>query len=302
MEEGMSEIGFPDSQDTGILSELGHSAAFGGVMDRDEALKWSWSENRDGKISASLDRLLGNGSIMEKEGFLTLAGMEHLFLEGAERRTAARKGLLLGLSFIEKLRDLCPELLLGGVSGSVSYGSSATGDDVDIIMITENGTLWKVLKCALLEARRIRRARPDLPILCLSYCMDAGPFSEEALNHRSRLFARDFLRMKTGVGRAFYVRTLKECSWMRDFYPAVYDERLNDAPVLEDKGDIRPRRTWNGITYITLGSYLMLAAHVRNSRFRRQGNEHSAFKAVIAGDRCIYVSDKWKSLEESLTI
>lgn len=304
MEEGMrtGEVneGSSDILAAALLSELGHSAAFGGVMEREEAQKWTWGEAGGAGFDSSLNELLRKGRVLEKNGLLTLGGMQHLFEQSEMRKMAAEKRLSFGRSFIGEISLQCPELLLGGVSGSVSYNSSGPEDDVDILLITEDGRLWKVIANALIEARRIRKTNPDAPILCLSYCMEETAFQSEALSHRSRLFARDFLRLKTETGFSLYSKILRDCTWMRTFYPAMFDERIG----MEFKENERRREEqsslMNTLSYVSVGSYLSIAAMIRNHAFRNEGKGHKEFRAVIRRDRCIYESVKWKRLEKSL--
>ncbi len=284
--------------EAGIVQELGHSASFGGVMGREETLMWAWSEVADDGAEDSLERLVSNGKVLEKNGLLTVAGMEHLFERYGDRRISAQKRLEFGVMFLDRLRRVCPDILMAGVSGSVSYGSSGEHDDVDILLITRNGSLWRVLLQALLEARAIRKMSPGSPTLCLCYSMEETAFRKEAECHRSRLFARDFLRLRTVVGGETYRRILADSEWMRDYYPRMFDERISETQKQAALRDSTGKG--NYMEYIALGGYLAIAAAFRNARFRRDGQTDRLFRAVIGKDRCIYESVKWKKLEENL--
>lgn len=287
----------------GLVSELSHSALCGSVMGREEALQWSWTEESrdDGAQERVIDLLVKQGSILERNGQLTVAGMEHLFGASVNRRRAAGMRLSEGTAFLERLKSRSPELLLAGITGSVSYGSSADADDIDILLIARNGTLWKVLKKALREARDMRRRKPAMPTLCLSYCMEEKAFRREMLNHRTRLFARDFLRLKPVAGKGEYGRMLAECFWMKQFYPGAFGARMRECKECADDGPSATGSRWNLLNYMAVGNYLRLAAAVRNARFRRDGAHHMLFRAIILPDRCIYESNKWKQLEASLS-
>lgn len=283
----------------GLIQELEHSASFGCVIPREEAVRWAWSADM-GKagMETSVDEMVRDGRILEQNGQLTLPGMDHLFDQTTERRAAAQRRLEYGSAFLAGMTRLCPEILMSGISGSVSYGGAARGDDVDILLVTRRDMLWCVLRKLLLQARRLRRERPDMPVLCLSYCVDEDTFWKEAREHRSRLFARDFLRLKTISGQSLYTRVLSECTWMREFYPVVFEERrsanVEDAPT-----HAAPGKGWNMIDYLAVGGYLKLAAAIRNARFSLRGADSRRFRAVIREDRCIYESVKWKRLEDS---
>ncbi len=299
MNAGTAGERYGDIFSAALLTELGHSAAFGGVMEKEEAQKWTWKEIGEAGFNSSLNELLRMGRVLEKDGQLTLGGMQHLFEHSERRKMAAEYRLRFGQSFIRKIGSKCPELLLGGVSGSVSYNSSGPDDDVDILLITEDGSLWKVLADALIEARRIRKTHPDAPILCLSYCMEETAFRSEALFHRSRLFARDFLRLKAETGFSLYRKILRDCSWMRTFYPAMFDERSCQEFTESEERRTERSRLLNTLSYVSIGGYLSIAAMVRNHAFRMEGKRHKEFRAQIRRDRCIYESLKWKRLEKS---
>lgn len=296
---GVAAGGGSGCEEDALLSELGQSARFGGVMGRDEILRWSWYDAGVSDTGASLDRLLRKGDVLERDGFLTVAGMGHLFASGNLGRERAGRRLRTGACFIEELSSSCPGVMMAGVSGSVSYGTSRKDDDIDILLITSGGSLWKVVKHALLEARRRRRIDPDMPVICLSYCMEYDSFRDEVASHRSRLFARDFLRLKTFTGAGVYRQLLSENGWIGDYYPRIYAERMKALEECSTRTQPSPCAA-DRLEYESVGSYLRLSALARNVLFRIRGRKDRAFRAIVRRDRCIYESGKWRELESGL--
>lgn len=269
------------------------------MIPREEALRWTWHGDLGMEgAEDSVDEMVRDGRILEQNGLLTLPGMGHLFGLSRERMLAAERRLEYGKQFLASVTRLCPEILMSGISGSVSYGAAGKEDDVDILLVTRTGTLWSVLRKVLLQARMLRREGSGSPTLCLSYCVDEDTFRREAREHRSRLFARDFLRLKTVTGVAFYSKVMSECRWIRNFYPIVYDEKISASNEYEQP-DLQSTVSRNKINYLAVGGYLKLAAAFRNLRFRIKGQESRRFRAIIGENRCIYESVKWKRLEDS---
>lgn len=280
------------------LYELRNSAFFGGTMRREELRRWTWNEQEG---NDSVDKLIGSGEVLESGGMVTLAGMQQLFEKQPAMQRNAEELMGFGLSFLRELRLRCPEIMLCGISGSVSYGCSNRTDDVDIVLVARDGALWRAIAKALLLARRIRGQRKGSPVLCLSYCMDETAFRREAEGHRSRLFARDFLRLRTEGDSALYIDTLSSNRWMRDYYPKAYDEKLRTCNAPDEKSALAVSRG-DYMHFVVIGTYLRAAAGFRNARFRRLGESAREFSAIVRRDRCIYESRKWKMLEESLPV
>ncbi|MCL5253644.1 MAG: hypothetical protein M1351_06110 [Candidatus Thermoplasmatota archaeon] len=249
----------------------------------------------------AINSLVEQGKLVIREEEITLAERFDILGSWKESSNRAKYRYDFASSFLKNVLSCSTDVLTAGISGSVSYDSAGENDDVDIIVIAKDGTLWTVLWKLLLEARKKRKLFPGGPIICLSYCMEDTPFRKEAEKHRTRLFASDFLNTKVVMGMPYFKEVLMDNSWMADFYPRSYARLAGitvDPDCMENQATASVKGKWNGIKYLVAGTYLGMFARVRNLRFSISGMSHSKFKANIAVDRCIYESSKWNHLEK----
>jgi hypothetical protein len=246
---------------------------------------------------AAITSLQKSGSILVKGGEISLFG-ERTAGDAHERRKRGNDYMSFGVSFLEKVLPSVPEVIMAGVCGSVSYGSAAEGDDVDIILICRSGSLWGVLKKVLLAARAVRKKESWRPVICLSYCAEDRVFRDEVANHRTRLFTSDCLNIRVVKGENYYRSVLAGNGWMRSFFPAAYAARLRDG-VRSETQDENWNIAGNVLDYMLIGNYLKVMARMRNLVFHLKGRDSAFFTARIERDRCIYASDRWRKLEES---
>ena len=246
---------------------------------------------------AAITSLQKSGSILVEGGEVSLCGGKTAG-DAHERRKRGNDYMSFGVSFLEKILPSVPEVIMAGICGSVSYGSAAEGDDVDIILICRSGSLWSVLKKVLLAARTVRKKESWRPVICLSYCAEDSAFREEMANHRTGLFASDCLNIRVVKGEDYYCNVLAGNGWMRYFFPAAYAARLRDGVRREPQNEDR-NISRNVLDYMLIGNYLKVMARMRNLVFHLKGRDSALFTARIERDRCIYASDRWKKLEES---
>jgi hypothetical protein len=299
-----SEAAFElEKMETDVLQELKKSAFCGYSSTIGFLQKKLGTDDKNSRIACldAINSLVAQGKLVKREEEITLAERPDILGSWKECNARAIYRQEFASSFLKNALSESADVLMAGISGSVSYETAREDDDVDIIVIARDGTLWTVLWRLLLEARRTRKSFPDGPIICLSYCMEDTPFRKEAGMHRTRLFASDFLNTRVVSGMAYYKDVLRENSWMADFYPAGYarvtgrtaesdgEERQNTAPA---------GGRWNGVKYRVAGTYLRMFARARNLLFSIKGMDDCRFRANIAGDRCIYESSKWSHLEK----
>jgi len=276
-----------------ILSELQRAARFGGVMTRDELLLWKWDMAPKYEIYNELRSLEIDGRIARKGEAYTISERRELLEVSDERRKNAQWAEARGRELLERIMKRTDGILLCGIGGSVSYGSMSPGDDIDIIIIAADGALWGVLKHALLEARKYRESAGG-NIFCFSYSMERHSFEGEGDQHRTRLFASDFLHMRVVHGMGYYSHLLRRFGWIGHYYPHAYALKCDMRCKVEEQATTYS----DGLSYFTVSNYLKLWAKARNVFFRISNRKDSEFDAVISRDRCIYASRKWRRLEE----
>lgn len=248
------------------------------------------------KCATAIDILEKSGRIMIENGEIVLRGQGDVSGRAHERRRMAGEYMSFGLSFLEGILPSVPDVLMAGICGSVSYGSAGPDDDIDIMLVCRNGTLWSVMRKVLLAARSVRKREPRKPIMCLSYCAGDDAFREEAASHRTRLFASDCLNIRVVKGRDYYTNVLESSTWMSSCYPLTYAARVAEGNG--DDVDCGGSAGGDRLNYLLIGGYLKTMAWGRNLALRLKGREDELFTARIERDRCVYASDRWRRLEE----
>jgi len=248
----------------------------------------------------ALINLIEEGTLVHKDGMVTIHGHEELLDMRGKADGLLQEHLHIAEAFISRLTS-GRGILLAGISGSLSYETADRGSDIDILIVTRRGRLWISILRALLIARMMRSRRSDCPTICLSYCTDDAYFMQEVREHRSRLFASDFLHLKVIYGQDYYRNALQAGEWMASVYPLLYTGRRGDAriPAQERRGVSVAEQIINNLLFILLGSYLKSLSIYRSWKFRKRKLFLSEFKAVLGTDRCIYESNKWRFLENN---
>ncbi len=151
--------------------------------------------------------------------------------------------------FADSLLKSKSYLRILAVCGSVAYGTAAEADDIDLFIVTQKNRMWLAFAKALLLAR-IMNTKGSIygkPVnFCLSYVQDEKNF-EEIANHKSLLFAREFLSVKLLAGKKYYYELLNKEQWIKDSLPALY--RLKQLKQDEEILPTEAASLFNGIKY-----------------------------------------------------
>lgn len=185
------------------------------------------------------------------------------------------------------------------VSGSSSYGSISSGDDLDFFCITPSETLWLFITRQLILARIFRAFNQDTPSICLSCMMDEGYARRSFKLTRDALFARDALHVSIIHGHDFYGNLLRESAWLSEYFPKLYRERLSGsrAHPAQSHGDPNVFTVFvNQFVFRFVGNYLRLKAYLSNRRLTRDKRNALLFTAKIGKDHCIYESVRYSDL------
>jgi hypothetical protein len=133
---------------------------------------------------------------------------------------------------------------------------------------------------------------------------DKKNFEEEMTQHKSPLFAREFLSLYVIDGARCYGSLLRKTEWMRELFPRLYALKLTG----QDKSDtchsrrLRRQGSYDAINlfiYALLGGFLRFKAFLRNSSYRKEGRAKDVFEAVIERGSCVYTSKRYRELEDS---
>jgi len=193
------------------------------------------------------------------------------------------------------------ETKLIAISGSTSYHTTSTADDLDIFCITKPDHLWLFLTKSLLLARFLQIFRRSEPRICFSYAVDQNFVMNEFLPVRDPLFARDALTTIVVHGQEFYEELLKKSSWISNYFPRLYQQRTNAVhlePEREKVASSPSRRFLNTLLLVLVGNYIAFKSAMLNRRLRKQGKFSSLFKARIGPDHCIFESVRYSKLRD----
>jgi hypothetical protein len=184
------------------------------------------------------------------------------------------------------------------VAGTNSYLSAAEGDDIDFYCITKTDGMWAFMLKALILSRICSLARRTAPPFCFSYVMDERQARDEPNRPKTAVHARDTLTAKVISGDATYHAILENASWMRSYFPAVYERRLRETDSRKDRyqSSRKGSRVMNEWLFLTLGSYLSLKAWILNRRLARQRRSGAVFKTWIEPGRLEYASRRYVEL------
>lgn len=234
-----------------------------------------------------------------------LRGKENLFESRPMRHRASQDSMKLARSFIGELARRCPYLKLAAVSGSVAYKNAAELDDIDIFLVTEPRRLWLAIFHALVLARiyNLKGFMDGKRVnFCLSYALDTRRCEKEFREHRTPLFAREVLSIRTLAGFNYYFSLITRNHWISKMFPRLFKARWGDAPT-EPAGDPQYAASSLGdlidiFLYMGLSRFLALKGLIRNLRYLKAGRTRDLFKVITAEDACMYNSRRYDEIEQ----
>ncbi len=231
---------------------------------------------------------LASGKVVEKS-----KPISEVLFEEEERFSRARTNIYFARRFAAALSTENPKVL--SISGSTSYQSVSRRDDVDFFCITSEGTMWISLTKSLLLARVFRLSLNECPWICLSYVMDENYAASEFTSPQDGLFARDALAAIVLRGADFYEGLLEKCSWMREYFPKLYQLRvrpgqMNTVHLNVKKSTSSVDQIGNLFLYFTVGTYIRLKSYLLNRKLSKSKDRSGPFILRIGKDHCIYES------------
>ena len=276
------------------------SSALLSLRDLRDLLGVDATEEEIGRIITSDSSLSQEVSVMS--GHVLLRGPGSDPAAAREATEEAERRRMRALANVEAARVfarlLNKDAIFVAVAGTNSYLSAAEGDDIDFYCITKTDGMWAFMLKSLLLSRACSVTRKGAPPFCFSFVMDERTARDELGRPKGALYARDTLTAKVISGGAAYHSVLKSASWMRSYFPAVYDRRLGEVDGgrgPQQSAGNRPK-VLNMLLLLTLGSYVRLRAWAMNRRLARQGRSDAVFKTWIGPGRLEYASRRYVEL------
>jgi len=249
-----------------------------------------------GELNSLIQRRF-EGVLLSKENFVTTHSTSSLIESTIVRRRASSKKILAVKEFLDSHPALFKDTLIAAVSGSTSYGSSDADDDVDVMLVVENGKLWTALFKILLflRARKLllNSAKSHIKF-CFSMATTIEGFRNFLENTKNALVARELLYLKPVKGEALLLSVLSECNWIQRYYPRFKFAADKKLVANASKSE---RRLVDYLAFGLVGSYLSFVANLRNALFRRSGRLSDVFEVKKSINMLIYESNRYKDLK-----
>jgi len=248
----------------------------------------------------SLDATLRK-EIAVSHGEFAFKGFEALARQRPEQMGRTADRVRLAQSFADRLAKMCPWIRLVAISGSTAYGRARDHDDIDFFVVTRRHRLWVTLLFALILAKIQRRRTPSVPGYCFNRLLDDAQCADTFRTLQEPLLAREALTMRVLKGQTYYQELIQSATWMREMFPALYDQSLANEIASEPSGTKRDRGIWstaNWIAFASLAPYATLAGMLRNHRLLESGNIDARFRTVIRRGFFAYESRKFDLLKD----
>jgi hypothetical protein len=206
------------------------------------------------------------------------------------------------------LRGALPWVQCACVTGSTAYGEPGPGDDLDLFVVTREGSLWWFLAYAFLALRISagRRARGHDPVPCLNFVLDDREATLEFSRSQGFLFAREALTARPLQGVEYYRNLLSQAPWMAKEIPRLYAERNGNLPASRPGTTSLAVRCLNAAVFPLLAAYLQLVGLRRNARYRAKGRSDQRFRTetrwrrlALASRRFEQVRARYRALDTS---
>ena len=161
------------------------------------------------------------GSVLiEREGFLTLAGREHIVEK--RRAGASRAKELLGRygRVLERIARL-PFVRLVALSGAAAF-DAVHDDDIDLFVVATKRRAWAACLLVTIVSRLYGSRRG----ICANYFLDEGSLE---LADRDLYTAHQLVHLRPLVGRHAYATLIARNTWVSEWFPAGYRAALTRA-------------------------------------------------------------------------
>jgi len=200
--------------------------------------------------------------------------------------------------FAGPLRGVLPWVRCACVTGSTAYGKPGPGDDLDLFVVTREGSLWWFLAYTYLAARVAsgRRAAGSAPVPCLNLVIDDREAPREFSQRRGFLFAREALSARPVRGEEYYRGLLSMAPWMAGEIPRLYAEKNSNAPPPPPAPVSLAVRFLNAAVFPWLAAYLQLVGLRRDARYRAREMSDQRFRTETGWRRLAFASRRFERL------
>jgi hypothetical protein len=216
-----------------------------------------------------------------------------------EKKARAKNYLSFARAFVAWTRDSPSRLI--SISGSTSYFSADSNDDLDFFVVSRKDRLWIFLFKSLVRARIFRLLHPLSPRICFSYAVDET-FAKKIFAEGDPLLARDALNVIVIQGEDYYQDLVRKSKWISKYFPRLC--RLKTEHYHSRNKDFRPsdasviKTSLNLLLFLVLAQYIRIKSNLLNRQFLRAGKSQYLFTLRTGPDHCIFDSLRYSKLRQ----
>lgn len=177
------------------------------------------------RVENALEELLIKGEVAEKDGYFFLAGREKIVGLRLRKEEWSEKKLKIAQKTIQKLR-IIPSIKMIAVTGALAMNNCKEDDDIDLMIITIQNTLWLTriliwLICPICQIRR--RKVNDINVkdkICFNLYLDEACLE---IKEKNLFIAHEICQVKTLYNKdKTYERFLSANGWAREYLPNAF--------------------------------------------------------------------------------
>jgi glycosyltransferase involved in cell wall biosynthesis len=165
--------------------------------------------------------------LQKQSGYISLRGRQTSGVERQHKLLSTRRHWETA-TFWGKVLQNIPFLRAGLVTGGLAANNSGSGDDIDLLLITQAGRLWL---CRAMVIGVVYLARLVGVELCPNYLL-ADNNEALTLTEQNLYTAREFANMRLIFGRDSYRRLLELNQWVEELLPNASQHLETQEPTL----------------------------------------------------------------------
>ena len=211
-----------------VLATLSYFDLFSYPLSEEEVFFWLSAKAGRQEVKKALEELRKAGKISLKDGFYFFPQKNSV--EQRKKQEGEAVGKIKKAQKAARLLGLLPGILLVGLTGNLAMKAAKKEDDIDFLIITRSGWLWRsrFLAISLLELLGWRRRPNQKEVrdkICLNLFLEEGHLALKKERH-DLYTAHEILQMKPLVDKAdAYQRFLQANFWAASFLPQAWGEK-----------------------------------------------------------------------------
>ena len=211
-----------------VLATLSYFDLFSYPLSEEEVFFWLPAKAGRQEVKKALEELRKAGKISVKDGFYFFPQKNSV--EQRKKQEGEAVGKIKKAQKAARLLGFMPGILLVGLTGNLAMKAAKKEDDIDFLIITRSGWLWRsrflaVIFLEFLGWRRRPNQKEVRDKICLNLFLEEGHLALKKERH-DLYTAHEILQMKPLVDKAdAYQRFLQANFWAASFLPQAWGEK-----------------------------------------------------------------------------